>query len=115
MCWRRSKSVRFAIPSSSLRPNGKSYSTSAQPAANRVDIYGEAIPLPAGTTTDKGILMETKDGKYSLKLNKYETAVTNASSGGLPAGVQLTPGQGTPLTVVTTADGANTSICRSWP
>lgn len=54
-----------------------------QPFAGRVDIYNEAIPLPAGNTKDLGILLETKDGKYSLKVNKYETAVTNANSSGL--------------------------------
>lgn len=54
-----------------------------QPFAGRRDIYGEEIPLPAGETKDLGILLETKDGKYSLKVNKYETAVTNANSNGL--------------------------------
>lgn len=54
-----------------------------QPFAGRKDIYGEDIPLPAGNTKDLGILLETKDGKYSLKINKYETAVTNANSNGL--------------------------------
>jgi len=54
-----------------------------QPAANRKDIYGNSIPLPAGETIDKGILLETKDGKYSLKLNKYKTDVAYANSNGL--------------------------------
>ncbi len=51
-----------------------------QPAANRVDIYGESIASPAGNTKDRGILIETKDGRYSLRINKYETKVLNASS-----------------------------------
>jgi hypothetical protein len=54
-----------------------------QPFAGRKDVYGEEIPLPAGTTKDLGILLETKDGKYSLKVNKYETEVMNASSSAL--------------------------------
>lgn len=54
-----------------------------QPFAGRRDVYGEEIPLPAGTTKDLGILLETKDGKYSLKVNKYETEVLNASSNAL--------------------------------
>lgn len=58
-------------------------STNFQPAANRRDVYGESIPLPQGATKDKGILLETRDGKYSLKVNKYKTALTNASSGAL--------------------------------
>jgi hypothetical protein len=57
-----------------------------QPFAGRKDIYGEDIPLPAGNTKDLGILLETKDGKYSLKVNKYETAVTNANSTALTGG-----------------------------
>src|SRR5882672_3128606 len=46
MCWWRSKSVRFATPSSSLRPNGKSYSTSAQAAERevpRIDLVAERL------------------------------------------------------------------------
>lgn len=54
-----------------------------QPFAGRKDVFGEAIPLPAGTTKDLGILLESKDGKYSLKVNKYETDITNASSNSL--------------------------------
>lgn len=54
-----------------------------QPFAGRKDIYGTDIPLPSGTTKDVGILLETKDGKYSLKVNKYETAVNFASSNAL--------------------------------
>lgn len=54
-----------------------------QPFAGRRDIYGADIPLPAGTTKDLGILLESKDGKYSLKVNKYETEVLNATSNGL--------------------------------
>ena len=54
-----------------------------QPFAGRKDVYGEDIALPAGTTKDLGILLETKDGKYSLKVNKYETEVLNANSNSL--------------------------------
>lgn len=54
-----------------------------QPFAGRRDIYGQDIPLPSGETKDLGILLETKDGKYSVKFNKYETAVNYASSSGL--------------------------------
>lgn len=58
-------------------------STNFQPAANRRDVYGESIPLPQGATKDKGVLLETRDGKYSFKINKYKTELTNASSGAL--------------------------------
>lgn len=55
-------------------------SSNFQPAANRIDIYGAPLPAPVGNTTDKGILLETKDGKYSLKINKYETISLNATN-----------------------------------
>jgi outer membrane receptor protein involved in Fe transport len=54
-----------------------------QPAANRVDFYGEPISAPQGRTTDKGIFVETKNGRFSVRLNRYETSARNASSSGL--------------------------------
>jgi outer membrane receptor protein involved in Fe transport len=60
-----------------------SKSENFQPAANRVDFYGDPIAAPQGNTTDKGILLETKDGRFSLRVNRYETAASNASSSGL--------------------------------
>jgi outer membrane receptor protein involved in Fe transport len=60
-----------------------SKSTNFQPAANRVDIYNTPLAAPTGESTDKGILLETRDGKYSLKINKYETKVMNASNNSL--------------------------------
>ncbi|MDQ8188260.1 TonB-dependent receptor plug domain-containing protein [Pelagicoccus sp. SDUM812002] len=60
-----------------------SNSTNFQPEALRVDVYGEPIALPQGETTDMGILFESKEGRYSLRINKYETKVQNANSGGL--------------------------------
>jgi hypothetical protein len=58
-------------------------STNFQPEASRVDVYGESIASPEGRTVDRGLLFETKDGKYSLKINKYKTTVLNATSGAL--------------------------------
>ena len=55
-------------------------SSNFQPSAARVDIYGNPLAPPTGETTDKGILFETRDGKYSLKINKYETTSTNVSN-----------------------------------
>lgn len=60
-----------------------SNSTNFQPEALRVDAYGEQISLPKGETEDMGILLESKNGRYSLRVNKYETQATNANSGGL--------------------------------
>ncbi|MFT3831517.1 MAG: TonB-dependent receptor plug domain-containing protein [Opitutaceae bacterium] len=55
-------------------------SSNFQPAAARVDVYGEPLAAPTGNTTDRGILIETKDGRFSLKVNKYETVAENATS-----------------------------------
>jgi len=51
-----------------------------QVAGTRVDIYGAALPLPSGRTTDKGVMLATKDGRFSLKVNKFESTVKDASS-----------------------------------
>ncbi len=59
------------------------HSTDFQPAAQRVDVYGEPLAAPSGKTKDLGVLLETKDGKYSLKVNKYTTQSVGASSSGL--------------------------------
>ena len=58
-------------------------STNFQPAAQRVDAYGEPIAAPSGKTLDRGILLESRDGRYTLKVNQYKTSVLNASSGAL--------------------------------
>lgn len=58
-------------------------STDFQPAAQRVDIYGESLSAPEGKTKDIGVLLATKDGKFSLKLNKYKTETVNSDSSGL--------------------------------
>ncbi len=55
-------------------------SSNFQPAASRVDIYGHALPPPTGETTDKGLLFETRDGKYSLKINRYVTSSANVAN-----------------------------------
>ena len=59
------------------------HSTDFQPAAQRVDVYGLPLGPPSGATKDTGILLETLDGKYSLKINKYDTASSNQSSSAL--------------------------------
>ncbi len=59
------------------------HSTDFQPAAQRVDVYGVPLAAPSGVTKDYGLLLETNDGRYSVKLNKYTTTSTGASSSGL--------------------------------
>jgi len=61
------------------------YSTNFQPEASRNDMYNSPLSSPTGKTTERGVLLETKDGKYSLKVTKYETSsvnVTNNTLGG---------------------------------
>jgi len=58
-------------------------STNFQPLASRVDAYGTPIPAPKGDTKEMGVLLESKDGKYTFKINKYKTKVTNAASSAL--------------------------------
>jgi len=55
-------------------------STNFKPDASRVDVYGEPIAAPSGKTIDRGILLETRDRRYFLKLNKYVTYSYNANS-----------------------------------
>jgi outer membrane receptor protein involved in Fe transport len=51
-----------------------------QVLGTRNDVYGRPFALPNGETVDKGILIATKDGKYSFKVNKFESTVKAASS-----------------------------------
>lgn len=55
-------------------------STNFKPDASRVDIYGEPLSAPSGKTEDYGVRLETKDGRYSLRVNRYETSNFNATS-----------------------------------
>ncbi|MBN1402856.1 MAG: TonB-dependent receptor [Opitutales bacterium] len=45
----------------------------------RRDIYGNSISNPAGDTKEYGITLSTKDGKYSFRVIKYETNMTNVT------------------------------------
>ena len=51
-----------------------------QVAGARNDIFGQPHPAPSGETKEQGVLITTKDQKYSLKINKYETTVKNANN-----------------------------------
>ncbi len=55
-------------------------STNFRPDSSRVDIYGEQLPAPSGRTIDHGLRLETKDGRYALRVNRYETSNSNANS-----------------------------------
>ncbi|MCF3648198.1 TonB-dependent receptor plug domain-containing protein [Synoicihabitans lomoniglobus] len=46
----------------------------------RRDIYGNPIANPTGETEDFGVLLGTKDGKYSFRAIKYETQLSGANT-----------------------------------
>jgi outer membrane receptor protein involved in Fe transport len=54
-------------------------SSNFQPAANRYDISGDAVPAPTGKTTEKGFVISTLNDRITLKVNWYKTAITNGS------------------------------------
>ncbi len=58
-------------------------SSNFQPSASRVDVYGIPLTAPSGKTIDRGVLIETKDGRFSLKINKFVTALKDATSSAL--------------------------------
>jgi len=48
----------------------------------RRDIYGNPIGNPTGTTKEYGIMLSTKDSKYSVRVTKYDTKIVGASVSG---------------------------------
>lgn len=51
-------------------------------SAGRVGVLNEPLGPPRGKTTDMGFVLATKDAKYSLRFNRFESNSTNASSSG---------------------------------
>lgn len=60
----------------------------------RRDIYGNPIGNPSGKTKDYGVLISTKDNKFSFRAVKYETSVSNASTQADLSGLANTITQG---------------------
>ena len=54
-------------------------SSNFQPDASRKDVLGGNVASPSGETRDYGIMMSAMDGKMHLKINKYETSVSNST------------------------------------
>ncbi|MGC4074901.1 MAG: TonB-dependent receptor plug domain-containing protein [Nibricoccus sp.] len=54
-------------------------SSNFQALSARVDMYNNRIENPQGKTRDYGVLLATKDNKFSLRAIKYETEVSNAT------------------------------------
>jgi hypothetical protein len=55
-------------------------SSNFQVSDTRRDIYGSPISNPSGKTKEYGVLLSTKDGKYSFRAVKYDTQLTGAST-----------------------------------
>ncbi len=47
------------------------------------DYFGQDLPLPEGETEDMGVILSTRDNRYSLRLNKFESKVANNVSSGV--------------------------------
>jgi hypothetical protein len=45
-----------------------------------VDYFGQPLPLPRGRTKDMGIIIATRDNRFSLRLNKFKSSVANNPS-----------------------------------
>jgi TonB-dependent Receptor Plug Domain len=56
-------------------------SNNFQVTSIRRDLYGNPIANPTGKTKEYGVLLSTKDGRFSLKAVKYKTDVTGNSAG----------------------------------
>ncbi|SDS20606.1 TonB-dependent Receptor Plug Domain [Opitutus sp. GAS368] len=57
-------------------------SSNFQPDSSRVDINGAPLAPPSGKTIERGILLETRDGRFSLKVNRYVTTIANGEYAG---------------------------------
>lgn len=55
-------------------------SSNFQVTDTRRDVYGNVIGNPSGSTKDYGILLSTKDSKYSFRALQYETSLANANT-----------------------------------
>lgn len=54
------------------------------PTSGRRDVNGEFMPAPQGSTEEFGLLLSTKDNRYSLRVFKFETGVLNTTSVQIP-------------------------------
>ncbi len=74
---------------------GYDESSNFQVTSVRRDIYGNPIGNPTGKTVEYSALLSTKDNKYSLRVVKYKTTITNGTSTlGNPAGLGVAIQQG---------------------
>ncbi len=43
---------------------------------------GDPLAPPSGKTIERGILLETRDGMFAFKINRYVTSITNGEYAG---------------------------------
>ena len=55
-------------------------STNFEPDSSRVNINGDSVAPPSGKTIERGIMVETRDGRFALKVNHYVTGISNGSN-----------------------------------
>ncbi len=52
-------------------------SANFQPSAGRIDVVGNPLASPKGQTKDYGVLLSTLNDRLTLKINWYETSITD--------------------------------------
>ncbi|GAB5559669.1 MAG: hypothetical protein SynsKO_13160 [Synoicihabitans sp.] len=83
----RSYGVVMHVPEFVPMPGGTSLSfhwgesENFQISAPRINVFGEMIPPPQGTTEDYGFTLGLLDNKFSVKFNVYESVAGNVSFG----------------------------------
>jgi TonB-dependent Receptor Plug Domain len=60
-----------------------------KPDAGRRDIFGNTVASPTGKTKDYGITISALNDKITLRINRYESSVTNANVAGEIGGQYL--------------------------
>ena len=71
------RSIREKLPGHTAVSFFYNQSENFQPKAGRIDPFGTVLPPPVGETEDYGFRVSAFDGRVSLKVNWYDTTVTN--------------------------------------
>lgn len=64
-----------------------SQSENFQTLAGDVNFFGEFLPPPGGESKDWGLTIATQDNRASLRINFYESDITNARTGAVSSGI----------------------------
>lgn len=55
-------------------------SANSQPEASRADLRGSSLPTPTGATKEMGFIVESRDRRFGLRINRYETKIKDVTS-----------------------------------